>query len=1128
MKEEQLLREAIMKMMGLSGRGFFGWRGTSVVLFSAIFLLFLASLANGAMLPRNRAGFGEEPGPVTAAKAAQVFIDTIEVARATWIGVGDLQKFTITNTGLLGLYEQPPSWSVYDGTWPDDITNWNGWCAEYPGGSRQFYSFSSAPWIGAMYPYTLGDQTTYVPRVATGAYTPDMCPLSRLRTSDQIFPPDDENAGSNFFAASGTDPLPYQTRWPFADSGAINPRRRAAFGSNQYDLDPGNGDVVSLQDTYCRYGDWVPEEEGRFLWPAFGYDTDPLGIRVEQRTYSWSYGASSNYVFINFKIWNFNTFPLDSVYFGFFMDNDVGHGALEDEGVGPNDDLIGYDEALKLGYTYDSNLTEPGWATSAGYIGCVFVETPTNPGEEEEIGLTAFSTWVRSDQGPEGIVDDEQQDAKKYGQIVGDDGRGQGYAIAEDPDPAIFEIFETPRDVRHLNGSGPYRRLEPAVEMVGEQLVFSHPENYVSWTVAIVMGRSLSELKENTVQAQTHFTNGFIGTAPPPPPELTLTAGDQTAYLTWDDSPEDVEDVITGIQDFEGYRVYRSTTGLPGSWEQLAEYDIAGDSTGRAVQVRYTRGNAVVDLGFDSFYKPADLLYVAGEYLIEFATDTSFTVYNATQQTLYRYDETARDSLRWNVFCVIDPDDPSIVYPPPVADNEYVGPYVDGALIYMNGFHFHIGEGEPSEQHPPGTLYNPQAGDLFTVNTFHSAPIGEQNGLFYSYTDEGLINGLPYYYSVTSFDRGLLQEGLESLESATSGTKYSVVPRTNAADIFGTTTWSTLNNRLDHMSGTATGSLFVSVAQPAYLTGDDYTITFLRADEVRPKAGYWRLTNESTGAVLLDSMEIASSAEAALPTPEVIDGLRFRVQGDERANIDTVESQGQAGIWRGGNPGYDFVVFGGLDQVDPDDPYDFEITFPAGGSIDRMGNAVPWLVTNISLIETYETTWLDLDRDAVWTDGDRILIYNNQTPQKQIIQLNTLVADATRPPSTSTVYSIVTNKPFTDGDEYSFSSNRQRNEYALDNITVVPNPYYIRAPWDSNRFNQWVYFQHLPSHCTIRIFTTAGLLIRTLEHHSDEGGGSATWDLLTEENMRAVSGLYIYQVESDDGKTAVGKFAIIR
>ncbi|MCK4271712.1 hypothetical protein KAX22_03620, partial [bacterium] len=882
------------------GNNSFGWRVGMAILALSFCTLLWAGGASGAMLPRDRSGYGEGPSPIVVAKTTDEG-DEPSSARATWIGVGDLRKFTITNAGLLGLYEQPTDWPGYDGTWPDDITNWNGYCAEYPGGSMQFYNFSSGAWIGAMYPFVLGDDTTYVARVATGAYHPDMCPMSRLRTSDQMFPPDDEHAGASVFAPSGSDPLSYQERWPYADSGAINPRRREAFGHNEYDLDPENGDVISLQDTWCVCGDWIAEDEGRFLWPSFGYDTDGLGLRVEQRTYSWSYGASTNYVFINFKIKNMNDFALDSLYFGFFMDNDVGPGALLATGVGPNDDLIGYDENLKLGYTYDSNLTEPGWSTSAGYIGCVLVETPHNPGEEEEIGLTAFSTWVRSDHGPEGIVDENQQDEKKYGELVGDDGRGQGYAIPEDPDPAIFEIFENPRDVRHLNCSGPYRHLQPGEE--------------VTWTLAIVMGRSLSELKENTVQAQMQFNKGYIGTAPPPPPELTLTPGDGMAFLTWDDSPEEVEDVISGIKDFEGYRVYRSDNGLPGSWEQLAEYDIAGDSTGRAVQVKYTRGNAVVNLGFHSYYKKADFTYVEGEYLIEFASDTSFTVYNNTQQTLYKYDQTARDSLLWNVFCVVDPDDTSFTYPPAISGNDYVAPYVDGGLIYMNGFFFYIAEGDSSEQHPPGTLYNPQGGDLFTVRTFLNEPIGDQTGLFYSHSDAGLTNGLTYYYSVTSFDKGLKEQGLESLESAQSGTKYSIVPRTDAADVDGSTTWSTENNRLVHHAGAATGSLFVTIAQPAYLTGDDYAITFMRAAEVRPKAGYWRLTNLITGAVLLDSMATLLG-EA---NPEMVEGLLMRVQGPQIATIDTVGIY--AGRWTQGSCGYHFLPIG-LDGVEPDDPYD--------------------------------------------------------------------------------------------------------------------------------------------------------------------------------------------------------------
>ena len=814
-------------------------------------ILLWAAMAYGAMLPGDRPGSQQTPqGPVTLGKFTQE--DTPEAARVTWIGVGNLRKFTISNAGLLGLYEQPSDWAGYDGTWPSSTTNWNGYCAEFPGGSNQFYNFSTGAWIGAMYPFVLGTDTTWVPRVATGAYTPDMSPMSKLYGSDQMLPPESEFAGAAMFAASGSDPLIYQQRWTYADSTSINPRRRAAFGSNEYALDPDNGDIVSLQDTWCVYGDWIPEEEGRFLWPAFGYDTDGLGLRIEQRTYSWSYGTSASYVFIHFQLTNMNDFPLDSLYFGYFMDNDVGPGALEEEGVGPNDDLIGYDEALKLGYTYDNDLREPGWATAAGYIGAVFVETPTNPGDEEEIGMNAFSTWVRSDQGPEGIVDDEQQDPLKYGELVGDSD-GEGHAIPDDPDPAVFEVFETARDVRMLPCSGPYRHLG-----AGES---------ISWTVAVVMGGSLSELKDNTRQAQTHFDNGYIGTAPPPPPNLILTAGDNRAFLTWDDSPETIPDVITGIEDFEGYRVYRSTSGLPGSWEQLAEYDIAGDSTGRAVQIRYTRGNAVVEMGFDGFYKRADPAYLAGEYYLEFTSDSTFTVYNNTQQTLYRYDVNTLDSTAqstpsieyYSSFCVVDPSDTETVYAPPLPGNEYVGSYVPGALIYMNGLFFHIDEGEASELHPPGTVYNPQVGDLFTVRSFLSEPLGEQNGLFYSYADAGLINGVTYYYSVTSFDRGMREEGLESLESATTGTKYSVVPRSDAADYYGTDTWSTLNGRLNHTIGTATGSLFVDVAQPAYLTGHDYSITFLRQTETRPKAGWWRLTDLTENTVLLDSMWITPS-----------------------------------------------------------------------------------------------------------------------------------------------------------------------------------------------------------------------------------------------------------------------------
>ena len=457
--------------------------------------------------------------------------DDPSVPRITWIGLGDLARVTVDNVGLVGLYEAPEYWDgTYDGTWPEDATNWNGFVAEYPRDSRQFYLFSSGLWVGALYPVVLGGDTTYVPRVATGAYTPDMTPISPLWVSTQIIPPEEAGAGDLLFAPPGSTPSAHQRLWEYADTISLNPLRRAHYGTSEYDLDPGNGDIVSEQDSWCVYGDWIPENEGHFLWPSFGYDTDGLGIQVEQRSYCWGAGPQMNFIFLCYNITNMNEVALRNLYVGYFMDADVGPGELEDPDVGPNDDLIGFDTSRNLGYTYDSNGQEPGWTAPAGYIGTVFLKTPG------DAGLTAFSTWLRSDQGPEGIVDEEQQDGYKYGELVGD-ADGYGHAIPYDPDPDVFETFEVPRDVRSLMASGPLVSLAP-----GESIEI---------TLAMIAGNSLEELQENADSAQALYDRGyvvwetFISGVEVSPRQLTPGEDVQVTAHVWD--PDGISKVMASF-----------------------------------------------------------------------------------------------------------------------------------------------------------------------------------------------------------------------------------------------------------------------------------------------------------------------------------------------------------------------------------------------------------------------------------------------------------------------------------------------------------------------------------------------------------------------------------------------------
>ena len=103
----------------------------------------------------------------------------------------------------------------------------------------------------------------------------------------------------------------------------------------------------------------------------------------------------------------------------------------------------------------------------------------------------------------------------------------------------------------------------------------------------------------------------------------------------------------------------------------------------------------------------------------------------------------------------------------------------------------------------------------------------------------------------------------------------------------------------------------------------------------------------------------------------------------------------------------------------------------------------------------------------------------------------------------------------------------------MENIRVVPNPFVISAPWDEARVGNSIFgepvrniaFTHLPSPCTIRIFTVDGDLVKTLEHTNPSG--REEWNLLSAEQRPVVSGIYFYHVESSLGEK-VGRFAIIR
>ncbi len=113
----------------------------------------------------------------------------------------------------------------------------------------------------------------------------------------------------------------------------------------------------------------------------------------------------------------------------------------------------------------------------------------------------------------------------------------------------------------------------------------------------------------------------------------------------------------------------------------------------------------------------------------------------------------------------------------------------------------------------------------------------------------------------------------------------------------------------------------------------------------------------------------------------------------------------------------------------------------------------------------------------------------------------------------------------------------------LGTVSVVPNPYRTdknytlesggyegpAGDWDENQ--RKIKFINLPEVCTIRIFSLAGDLVRTVRHDGRDPLGFSRGDesvlLLSDSNRAIASGIYIFTVESQYG-TQTGKFVVIR
>ena len=100
----------------------------------------------------------------------------------------------------------------------------------------------------------------------------------------------------------------------------------------------------------------------------------------------------------------------------------------------------------------------------------------------------------------------------------------------------------------------------------------------------------------------------------------------------------------------------------------------------------------------------------------------------------------------------------------------------------------------------------------------------------------------------------------------------------------------------------------------------------------------------------------------------------------------------------------------------------------------------------------------------------------------------------------------------------------------LDMINVFPNPYYASNSQETNRFDHFVTFNHLPddqTDVTIKIYSIDGVLVRKLESMANENQ-YMQWDLRNNSNLPVASGPYVAHVNTAHGERILKLYIVQR
>ncbi len=746
----------------------------------------------------------------------------------------------------------------------------------------------------------------------------------------------------------------------------------------------------------------------------------------------------------------------------------------------------------------------------------------TDLDESDQIGLTSFNSWTWNE---DKISDDQSMWNRSI--------------------PTNFGAIQQNTDLVFIFGSG-YISLDP-----GETKRIS---------MALLCGEDLDDLLISAEVVQTIYNQNYQFFKPPLLPTVSAVPDDKKVTLYWDSIAEESIDPITG-KDFEGYVIYRSTDP---SFEDIQVITDGKGSSFLSEPLKDSQGNEA-KWDIDVRDEPYDDLNGNGEYNV----GEPYVDWNADQKWTSNVEDP------WKGYHPVAYQRRGIQYY--LGDNKgLVHSYVDsnnvinGQTYYYAVVSYDHGDsnGIPVSESTKKITLDPITSEFsFGKNTVqvipgprsseylypqvkpnnlvHSSGIGTgtidfkivddlqvKNGEYkLSFEDSLLVNGI----KKKMLNYSLLKNDLISEEVKLFDTKFAQLRFGGISD-----------DELLEVKGES-GTV--------YTKDTDFIVNFSNGSIRRTETS--QMPNNGIFTVSYRYFPIINSTFFAGEDDNLVfDGINLKVIDETEIAIDTINTK-----WREGNSNFRHRVrlnTTGLPNK-AKYPADYEIKFASAdidSAISFTGQRIPvnYSVTDVtSGVPIPILTFLSEQNptNLKWDPGDEIVFFEpgavglpSETVTWGVVisPPDTLLDSTIVPiiPTDGDVFQIKTFRPFTVEDSYVLTTEAgqltaNKSKSLLDDIYVVPNPYVgynvieptITLPGQT-RGERRIYFENLPSECTIRIYSLAGNPVAQIDHESGAQHGRAYWNLLNKDGFGVAYGVYIAHVEAPGIGDKILKFALIK